>query len=220
MSDVLTICATLGCGVCSAFDCNRHSCAVNMQAIVLHRQQVHSKLVYIMRERLSKALKTFHSVSAAWDACEAPDNMEHNLPTSLSGNAAGVAADAQTLQRKAVSTLLEQLMKQVATLAAVLKPIMSQAQLADIFLRIRRMYGDSLARCVLQCRCCSCTAHGHSMCGFVASQALATGVLYSRCDWWAGVQGFAQLATGRSTLVTCCVQRRGASACCAGSPAG
>lgn len=37
-----------------------------VQAVVLHRQQLHSKLVQIMRERLAKALKSFHSASLSW----------------------------------------------------------------------------------------------------------------------------------------------------------
>lgn len=99
-----------------------------MQAIVMHRQQIHSKLVTIMRERLAKALKSFHSVSSTWAAQEGE-------PPST--------PDAAT----ALAPVLQQLSKQLATLAAVLRPVMSQSQLTDIFLRIRRMYGDSIARC-------------------------------------------------------------------------
>jgi hypothetical protein len=116
-----------------------------VQAIVLHRQQVHSKLVYIMRERLSKALKAFHSVSTSWAAYKPPPDLVATLPYSL-GGIAGEAAQQGEPQGKAEAVVLEQLMKQVSTLAAVLRPVMSQSQLVDIFLRIRRMYSDSLAR--------------------------------------------------------------------------
>ena len=124
---------------------------MRLQAIVLHRQQVHSKLVYIMRERLSKALKSFHSVSASWSA-HAPDAgaqaaVPDRLPTTVTANGRVNAAAAKPPREKGIAEVLEQLMKQVGTLAAVLSPVMSTAQLGDIFLRIRRMYSDSLARC-------------------------------------------------------------------------
>lgn len=109
------------------------------QAIVLHRQQVHSKLVLIMRERLAKTLQAFPSASAAWAA------NAHNpafRPARLEAAPLGSAGTDRV-----VSAEIGQLVKQVTTLAAVLKPIMSHGQLVDIFFRVRRMYGDSLARC-------------------------------------------------------------------------
>ena len=115
-----------------------NTAATCLQAIVLHRQQVHSKLVYIMRERLSKALKSFHSVSASWAAYTLDPEADTTVPGRLYGpasaaarrDAAGAGASedpsataastAKAPRDKAVAEVLEQLMKQVGTLAAVL----------------------------------------------------------------------------------------------------
>ena len=137
-----------------------------------HRQQIHSKLVTIMRERLSKALKSFHSVSATWAAYEGD-------------RAAAPEANAPR------APVLQQLTKQLATLAAVLRPVMSQAQLTDIFLRIRRMYGDSIARCVYP-RCRFPAACSRSLKGQILPRVVSRGQSLVRA-----VQGDAQLAARR-----------------------
>jgi hypothetical protein len=117
-----------------------------LQAIVLHRQQLHSKLVHIMRDRLAKALKGFHNTSVSWAAYN-PANAGAPLST--------VPINGSVHPHKPVSGLLEQVMQQLSTLAAVLTPIMSMSQLQEIFFRIRRMYSDSLARCAIhQARPC------------------------------------------------------------------
>ena len=163
-----------------------------MQSIVLHRQQVHTKLVSIMRERLAATLHAIPAISQQWAACQAPwrladaasparaangsvaradSSSQCALPAELAGGASSAwlhsstsapgspasaganghlaAQKGRRARRKAVAEPLEQLMRQVATLAAVLTPILARAQLVDIFLRLRRMYADSLARCAV-----------------------------------------------------------------------
>jgi hypothetical protein len=87
-----------------------------------------------MRERLSRFLRAIHDVSTAWAAF---DSHQHDE----------LQAVDSSVQPRAISAAVEQLVKELTTLAAVLTPVMSQAQLEDIFIRIRRMHADGLARC-------------------------------------------------------------------------
>jgi hypothetical protein len=94
-----------------------------------------------MRERLSRFLRAIHDVSTAWAAYE-----PHQHRLGIEGTTEGSAVEASTSQARAVSPAVDQLVKQLMTLAAVLQPVMSQAQLEDVFIRIRRMHADGLAR--------------------------------------------------------------------------
>ena len=98
---------------------------------------VQSKLVAVMRERLSRALHYFPEVSAAWGRFPKPSSRggEGALPPPFSSE-----------PRVPICELIGQLIQQLTTLKNVLAPLLADAQLQDVFGRIARMYSDSLAR--------------------------------------------------------------------------
>lgn len=143
------------------------SCAAG---VAQHRQQIHSKLVNIMRERLSTSLKALHATSTSWAA--------YNPGTTpLNGAATPRTAPAGTPQKPAemtrfdsmrgaspakprtVAKMMLQIARQVTTLHEALAPVMSQSQQAEIGMRVRRMYSEALARFANdQPTYCSCMA--------------------------------------------------------------
>jgi Vps54-like protein len=111
------------------------------EGLAQHRQQLHSKLVGIMRQRLSASLRQIHSVSEVWRTAPSADALGSAdiTPNGHAGNRRSAPLP--------VSPLFEGVIKQLTTLHGVLEPIMSPSQLSDVFVRVRRMYSDSLARC-------------------------------------------------------------------------
>jgi hypothetical protein len=138
-----------------------------MQGVAQHRQQIHSKLVNIMRERLATSLKALHATSASWGVhaggpvAAAVGSPSRDAPAGAGGaamQAGGVVAAAASPPRapgnagsaprqRAISKMMLQISRQIVTLHEAVAPIMSRSQQAEIGMRVRRMYSEALARC-------------------------------------------------------------------------
>lgn len=106
-----------------------------------HRQKIHTKLVFIMRERLSQSMKSLHATAAAWAEYQGPG-------VAAEGDSATAMPTAHLKKPKAVAKMISQLAKQVTALNEAISPVMSPAQLLDVGVRIRRMYSEALTRCL------------------------------------------------------------------------
>lgn len=119
-----------------------------------HRQQIHSKLVNIMRERLSTSLKALHATSASWSAYDPERTPLNGAATpraspqkpSETPRAEGAQGAAPPLKPRTVAKMMLQIARQVTTLHEALAPVMSRSQQAEIGMRVRRMYSEALAR--------------------------------------------------------------------------
>lgn len=112
-----------------------------LQGLVQHRQKIHNKLVSIMRERLSQSLKSLHLTSASWEEYQGP-----GISTAGDYLSKPASPTSQPKRPKAIAKMISQLSKQVIALHEAISPVMSQAQLQDVGVRIRRMYSESLSR--------------------------------------------------------------------------
>lgn len=134
-----------------------------LQGVAQHRQQIHSKLVNIMRERLSTSLKALHATSTSWAAynpgttplngAATPRNTPNDTPQNPTevARADSLRAASPTLKPRTVAKMMLQIARQVTTLHEALAPVMSRSQQAEIGMRVRRMYSEALARYALCC---------------------------------------------------------------------
>eukprot|EP00892_Ulva_mutabilis_P010260 jgi/Ulvmu1/7606/UM038_0031.1 len=111
------------------------------EGLVQHRQKIHTKLVFIMRERLSQSMKSLHATAAAWAEYKEPEG-----PSAAEAAIGAAGATAHQKRPKAIAKMVSQLAKQVTALNEAISPVMSPAQLVDVGIRIRRMYSESLTR--------------------------------------------------------------------------
>lgn len=131
-----------------------------LQGVAQHRQQIHSKLVNIMRERLSTSLKFLNATATSWAAYNAETTPFYGTATPRnpapadSKSKPGELAPQDSIQPtkpKTVAKMMLQIARQVTTLHEALAPVMSRSQQAEIGMRVRRMYSEAVARCAFEC---------------------------------------------------------------------
>ena len=134
-----------------------------LQGVAQHRQQIHSKLVNIMRERLSTSLKALHATSTSWAAYSPGTTPLNGSATPRTGPSDSPQKPAELpkadtapppMKPRTVAKMMLQIARQVTTLHEALAPVMSRSQQAEIGMRVRRMYSEALARCAHPFRTC------------------------------------------------------------------
>jgi hypothetical protein len=114
------------------------------QDLTVHTNEIHSKLVDIMQDRLVAAARQLTAEAGTWGASNGTVNSNGNKagPMSSSSSAAGAPFLPPGFEP---CTSMRSLAKQLGTLQAVLVPILQQEELQYIFGRVASLYSEALA---------------------------------------------------------------------------
>jgi hypothetical protein len=112
------------------------------QDLTVHTNEIHSKLVDIMQDRLVAAARQLTAEAPTWGASNGMVNSNGTKP-SAGGSSAAAAPFLPPGFEPCAS--MRSLAKQLGTLQAVLIPILQQEELQYIFGRVASLYSEALA---------------------------------------------------------------------------